>query len=51
VVDAWLSHGAPFQQLAAFDELRVYTTLKTNMFPKPGASVQMELEFVLLCQK
>lgn len=56
VADAWLSHAASFQDLAAFEEFRVYSPNITNMVrliarPKPGASVQMRFEIVVLCEK
>jgi hypothetical protein len=56
VADAWLSHAAPYQDLAAFDEFRVYTPNQTNIVrlvarPKPGASVQMRFDILVLCEK
>ncbi len=56
VADAWLSHAAPYQDLAAFDEFRVYSPNRTNIVrliarPKPGASVQMRFNIVLLCEQ
>jgi hypothetical protein len=56
VADAWLSHAASFQDLAAFDEFSVYSPNRTNMVrliarPKPGTSVQMRFEIVVLCEK
>lgn len=56
VADAWLSHAASFQDLAAFEEFRVYSPNVTNMVrliarPKPGASIQMRFEIVVLCEK
>ena len=54
VAHAWLSHAEPYQDLAAFDEFRVFSPNKTNVVklivrPKPGASVQMRFEVVVLC--
>ena len=56
VADAWLSHAAPYQDLAAFDEFEVYSRNATNLVrliarPRPGASVQMRFEILLLCEK
>lgn len=56
VADAWLSHAEPYQDLAAFDEFRVYSPNKTNTVrlivrPKPGASVQMRFDILMLCEK
>jgi hypothetical protein len=56
VADAWLSHAAPYQDLAAFDEFRLYSPNRTNIVrliarPKPGASVQMRFDILLLCEK
>ena len=56
LADAWLSHAAPYQALAAFDEFRVSCPGKTNIArlvarPRHGASLQMRFEIVLLCQK
>jgi len=56
VADAWLSHAAPYQDLAAFDDFRVYSPNRTNIVrviarPKPGASVQMRFYVVLLCEQ
>jgi hypothetical protein len=54
VADAWLSHAAPYQDLAAFDEFRVYCPNRTNIVrlivrPKAATSVQMRFEIVVLC--
>lgn len=56
VTDAWLSHAAPYQNLASFKEFRVYCPNRTNSVrlivePKPGASVQMRFDIVVLCEK
>ena len=56
VADAWLSHAEPYQDLAAFDEFRVYSPNRTNIVrliarPKSGASVQMRFDLLLLCEK
>lgn len=56
VADVWLSHAAPYQDLAAFDEFHVYSPNRTNMVRliarlKPGASVQMRFDLLLLCEK
>lgn len=56
VADAWLSHAEPYQDLAAFEELRVYSPNRTNLVrliarPKPGASVQMRFDILLLCEQ
>ena len=56
VADAWLSHAQPYQDLAAFDEFRVYSPNRTNIVrliarPKSGASVQMRFEILVLCEK
>jgi hypothetical protein len=54
VASAWLSHAESYQDLAAFEEFRVYTLNETNLVriiarPKPGASVQMRFDIVVLC--
>jgi len=56
VADAWLSHAKPYQDLAAFDEFRVYCPGKTNRVkliarPRRDASVQMRFDLVVLCLK
>ena len=56
VADAWLSHAEPYQDLAAFDEFRVYSPNRTNIVrlivrPKPGASVQMRFDILILCER
>jgi hypothetical protein len=56
VADAWLSHAEPYQDLAAFDEFRVYSPNRTHIVrliarPKTGASVQMRFEIVVLCER
>jgi hypothetical protein len=56
VADAWLSHAQPYQDLAAFDEFRVFSLNKTNIVrliakPKLGSSVQMRFDMVILCEK
>lgn len=57
VADAWLSHAEPYQDLAAFDEFRVYSpnkganTVRLIARPKAGASVQMRFDILLLCEK
>ena len=56
VADAWLSHAEPYRDLAAFDEFRVYSPNRTNIVrliarPKPGASVQMRFDILILCEK
>jgi hypothetical protein len=56
VADAWLSHAEPYQDLAAFDELRVYSPNRTNIVrviarPKPGASIHMRFDILILCEK
>jgi hypothetical protein len=56
VVDAWLSHAEPYQDLAAFDEFRVNSPNRTNIVrliarPKPGASVQMRFDILVLCER
>jgi len=54
VADAWLSHGEPYQELAAFEQFRVYCPNRTNIVrlnarPKPGASIKMRFDIVVLC--
>jgi hypothetical protein len=44
------------QDLAAFEEFRLYSPNKTNIVrliarPKAGASVQMRFDMVVLCEK
>ena len=56
VADVWLSHAAPYQDLAAFEEFRLYSSNKTNIVRliarlKSGASVQMRFDMVVLCEK
>ena len=56
VADAWLSHAAPYTDLASFEEFRVYHPNSTNMLrlivrPKAGASVQMRFDIVVLTEK
>lgn len=56
LVDAWLSHAAPYQDLASFEEFRVVPMRGTNIVrliarPKPGASIQMRFEILVLGQK
>lgn len=53
LADAWLSHAAPFTDLAAFEEFRAFVPYRTNVVtiiarPKPGASVHMRFEIVVL---
>jgi hypothetical protein len=55
VADAWLSHAAPYHDLAAFEEFRVSSPNRTNIVrvvarPKPGVSVQMRFDILLLCE-
>lgn len=54
--DAWLSHVEPYQDLAAFEEFRVFCPDKTNALrlvarTRHGVSIQMRFDLVLLCQK
>lgn len=56
VTDAWLSHSQPYQDLSAFDEFRILPPNHENIVRivarlKPGASVQMHFDIVLLCEK
>ena len=56
VADVWLSFAAPYNDLAAFEEFHVYSPNKTNIVsliarPKPGASVQMRFDVLVLCEK
>jgi hypothetical protein len=56
VADAWLSHGEPYQVLAAFEQLHVYCPNGTNIVrllarAKPGASVKMSFTIVVLCER
>jgi hypothetical protein len=56
VADAWLSHAEPYQALAAFDEFRVDSPNRTNIVRliarlKPGASVHMRFNILILCEK
>lgn len=56
VADAWLSHAEPYCDLAAFDEFQVYSPNRTNIVRltarlKPGASVQMRFDVLLLCEE
>lgn len=53
LADAWLSHAAPYQDLAAFEEFRAFVPYRTNVVkiiarPKAGASVQMRFDIVVL---
>jgi hypothetical protein len=53
VVDAWLSHAEPYQDLAAVDQFRLYCPNNTNIVKliarvKPGASVKMRFDMVVL---
>jgi hypothetical protein len=54
VASAWFTHAESLQDLAAFEEFRVYALNETNVVriiarPKPGASVQMRFYIVALC--
>lgn len=56
VADVWLSFAAPYTDLAAFEEFHVDCPNKTNSVrliarPKPGASVQMRFDVLVLCEK
>jgi hypothetical protein len=57
VAGAWLSHAEPYQDLAAFEEFLIYCPPnKTNMVrliarAKPGASVKMRFDIVILCEQ
>jgi hypothetical protein len=56
VADAWLSHTAPYHDLAAFEEFRVSWPNRSNIVrvvarPKPGVSVQMRFDILLLCER
>ena len=56
VTDAWFTHGGPFQDLTAFDRFRVFRVNGTNavqlsVLLKPGASVGMRFEIMVLCQQ
>lgn len=56
VVDAWLSHGAPYHNLAAFDEFLVYCPRGSNLVklivqPKANASVKLRFDMVVLSQR
>lgn len=53
-VDAWLSHAEPYQDLAAFEQFRLYCPNGTNVVrllvrPKPGVSIKMRFDIVVLC--
>ena len=55
LVDAWLSHAAPYQDLASFEEFRLIPLRGTNIVrltarPKPGAFIQMRFEILMLGQ-
>ena len=54
LADAWISLGEPFQALAAFDQFHVYcpntnNTVKLIARVKPGGSVKMKFDMVVLC--
>jgi hypothetical protein len=56
IVDAWLSHAAPYRDLASFEEFHVYAPYRTNIVrlvarPKPGASIQMRFDMLILCER
>ena len=53
VVGAWLSHAEPYQDLALFQEFRVYRPFNTNVIRlavqlKPGASLKSRFTLVIL---
>ena len=56
VADAWLSHAAPFQDPAAFDEFHIYCPNTSNVVrliarAKPGASVKLRFDVVILFER
>lgn len=56
VADAWLSHGEPYRDLAAFEQFRVYCPNGTNIVrliarPKLDASIKMRFDIVVLCER
>jgi len=56
VASAWLSHAEPYQDLAAFEQFRVYCPNKTNIVrliarAKPNASIKMRFDIVVLCER
>jgi hypothetical protein len=56
VADVWLSHAEPYQDLASFEQFKIYCPHKTNMVrliarAKPGASIEMRFDMVVLCQQ
>jgi hypothetical protein len=56
VADAWLSHAAPYTDLASFEEFQIYHPNMANMLelivrPKPGTSIQMHFDVVVLTER
>jgi len=56
VSDVWLSRPEPYAEMDKFDWFRLSCPNGTNMVkliarPKPGASIKMRFDFVVLCQK
>ncbi len=56
VADVCLSHAEPYENLAAFEEFRVYCLNRTNIVrliarPRRNASIQMRFDIVVLCEK
>lgn len=56
IVDAWFSHAGPFQDLTSFSQFRVNCPYGTNAIRlwvqlRPGASVQMQFEILVLVQR
>jgi len=55
VVDVWLSHAEPYQNLAAFEQFHVYCPNNTNIVrlvarAKPDASLKVRFDIVILCE-
>jgi hypothetical protein len=53
VADAWLSHGEPYHDLAAFDQFGVYCPRGSNLVklivqPKTNASIKLRFDMVVL---
>ncbi len=54
IVDAWLSHAEPFQDLAQFEQFHVYRSDGTNMLKliarvRTNSSLKMRFQIVVLC--
>ena len=56
LADAWLSHAAPYGNLAAFEQFYVSCARGTNTVrlivrTQANASIQMRFDIVVLCEK